>query len=307
MVCNTPMVSVVIPAFNAQAYISTAVDSVLAQTLRDFELIVVDDGSSDGTGSVVQAYGGALRCLRQANGGVSRARNHGVAESRGRYVAFLDADDAWQPSKLARQVEALERHGAHGACYTAVTIVDEGMAAIGEQRSGADLITRENLLVYGNLVLGGGSSLACTRDLLLATGGFDEALSLCADWEMWIRLANHTRFLYVDEPLVAYRALPGSMSRNPALLERDTLALLSKTLSPVIPSDAPLRARAYSRQYRVLGGSYLQAGARRDALRCFLLSIRHDPRRALHGLALPSRALRWRLRGPAPAKWPGSS
>jgi glycosyltransferase involved in cell wall biosynthesis len=307
MMGSAPLVSVVVPAFNAQAYIATAVDSVLRQTLRDLELIVVDDGSSDGTTAALEAYGGALRCLRQANGGVSRARNHGIGESRGRFVAFLDADDAWRPSKLEKQVATLVDHPGCRACYTAVYLADERLSVLSEQRSENGVVQRDSLLVNGNLVTGSASSVICERALLGEVDGFDEDLSLCADWDLWVRLSARTTFVYVDEPLAVYRQSISSMSRDPRLLEQDTLALLHKAFSGPNPPRARIRSQALGRQYRVLAGSYLNAGAHRDALRCFTISVRYDPKQVLYGLALPSRALRRHFRGPAKGKSPRPS
>src|SRR5262245_39908172 len=102
-----PNVSVVIPSYNSAAYLPAAIDSVLAQTARDLEVIVVDDGSTDDTPDVVARYGPPVRGIRQANAGVAAARNRGIAEARGRYIAFLDADDTWEPVKLERQLGEL--------------------------------------------------------------------------------------------------------------------------------------------------------------------------------------------------------
>jgi glycosyltransferase involved in cell wall biosynthesis len=101
------LVSVVIPAYNAERWVGAAVRSVLAQTYANFEVLVVDDGSKDGTAVVAEAFGGPVRCIRQKNGGVSRARNHGAAQARGEFLAFLDADDDWLPAKLGTQVRRL--------------------------------------------------------------------------------------------------------------------------------------------------------------------------------------------------------
>jgi hypothetical protein len=287
-----PLVSVIVPAYNAIDYIATAVDSVLAQTFRDFELIVVDDGSSDGTASRLGPYEGALHCVRQANGGVSSARNHGIRKSRGRLVAFLDADDVWLPEKLDMQLRALRDQPSCRACYTAATVGDATLRPIAELRCPDGEVTVRNLLLRGNIVPGSASSVLCERDQLVEAGGFDPSLSLCADWDMWLRLAALTRFAAVPNPLIVYRRTPGSMSRNVRVLERDTLVLLAKAFGKRDALTADTRARVYGYQYRVLAGSYLQARLRGDALRCLLLSLRHDPRQALYALALPIRAAR---------------
>jgi glycosyltransferase involved in cell wall biosynthesis len=287
-----PLVSVIIPTYNAGSFIETSIDSVLAQTLGDFELIVVDDGSTDDTAVRLARYGSRIRQLTQPNRGVSRARNRGIQEAQGRWVAFLDADDAWKPTKLARQVELLAGQTLHLACHTAVWLADEHLHEVELQRHhGSHDITPDNLVLYGNLVLGGGSSLLCDRECLVALGGFDEELSLCADWEMWVRLAGRSRFDYVDEPLVVYRRSPSSMSSNPTVLERDTLRLLEKTFRHV-PTEAGFRSKAYGCQYRVLSGSYCRARRYSDASRCLMNALLHDPAQALYAAATPLRALR---------------
>lgn len=283
-----PLVSVVVPAYNAEAFVETSVGSVLAQSFRDFELIVVDDGSTDGTSSRVRAYGDRVRLLGQQNRGVSAARNRGIAYARGRLVAFLDADDAWKPTKLERQLEELWRRPECGLCYTAVCLADARMVELGAERRRDGRVRRSELLVFGNVVTGSASAVVCERELLLAAGAFDERMSLCADWDAWVRLAERTAFAYVDEPLVVYRRTGASMSADPRVLERDTVRLLQKAFSAPSP-DSPLRSRAYGRQYRVLSGSYLRAGAYGSALRCLVRAVRHDPRQVLYALALPAR------------------
>lgn len=293
-----PLVSVVIPAHNAEAYIEAAVDSVLAQRFRDFELIVVDDGSSDSTAHRLVAYGGSLRCIRQPNSGVSRARNRGIDASRGRLVAFLDADDAWLPEKLGRQASLLATRSDCRACYTAVIVADGMLRPLAVERDPEGGVTALKLLLHGNIVPGSASSMLCERDLLVETGTFDPALSLCADWDMWLRLAAQTKFAGVDEPLVVYRRTPGSMSADPRVLERDTLALLAKAFSVRDAPGPDIRTRVYGYQYRVLSGSYLHSGLYRDAVRCLVCSLRHDPHQALHALALPARAVRRAVKRP---------
>jgi hypothetical protein len=114
---------------------------------------------------------------------------------------------------------------------------------------------------------------------------------------MWLRLASRTRFAGVDDPLVIYRRTPGSMSGNPSVLERDTLMLLAKAFSARDELERETRARVYGYQYRVLSGSYLHRGLYRDALRCLVRSLRHDPRQAFYALALPARAARRLVQG----------
>jgi glycosyltransferase involved in cell wall biosynthesis len=293
-----PEVSVVIPTYNTAHYLGEAIDSVLIQSFRDIDILVIDDGSTDETEALMCRYGPPVRYIRQPNGGVAAARNRGIAEARGRYVAFLDADDVWQPQKLERQLAALaKQHSNARICYTAFIAVTTDLIPLGKhpsQRSGTVL---EDLLTLGNVV-GTPSTVLVERTLMTEEGGFDPALSQCADWDLWVRLAAVTDFAYVDEPLVGYRQHGNNMSRNAPLLEQDSVRVLEKGFAmPQLP--ASLRARralAFARNYMVLAGSYFHAGRYRDFLRCATRAIELDARQLGYLFAFPVRRLLRRLR-----------
>lgn len=286
---SVPEVSVVIPAYNAAAYVGQAIESVLAQTFGDLEILVIDDGSTDGTERVVRANPG-VRYHRQDNRGVAVARNHGIAEARGRYAAFLDADDLWLPHKLERQLGALRASPSCRVCYSPFFAVDPHLREIGlvhGPRVGSAL---EDLLRFGNVV-GTPSTVIGERTLLEDAGGFDPDLSFCADWDLWIRLAARTEFACVDEPLVRYRRHPGNMSRDVALLERESVRTLEKAFAmPGLPRALRARRRsALGRNQMVLAGSYFRAGRYRDLLRCAARAVNLAPSQALRLLAFPLR------------------
>jgi glycosyltransferase involved in cell wall biosynthesis len=274
---------------------------VRAQTARDLEVIVVDDGSGDATAELARSFA-EVRLLRQANAGVSAARNRGIAAARGRFVALLDADDLWRPAKLERQLAALrERPGA--VCYTSLSLVDAaGRPSAGLDWQAEPVVSLETLL-FRNGVAGGASSVVCEAGAIPAAGGFDPALSLCADWDLWIRLALRHAFVHVPEPLTVYRRHAGNMSRSAALLERDTLRMLRKAFAAAeLPERARrLRARAFGYNYAVLAGSHLHAGRMRDAVRCAVCALARDWRQAPRVAGFPLRALARRLRRAAPA------
>lgn len=285
-----PQVSVVIPAYNAAPYIGGALDSVFAQTFRDFEVLVVDDGSTDGTAELVSGYRSDVRLIRQPNKGVAAARNEGIEASRAHYVAFLDADDTWLPEKLARQLDQLARDPRTRASYSAHTVVAEDMRPLEvcrSPRTGRPLL--EDLILGGN-VIGSVCSVVCERSLFADVGGFDPALSQCADWDMWIRLATRTEFLYLDEPLVTYRQHGSNMSRNAPLYERDVRLLLDKAFAmPLPPSLLDRRNEAWGRAYMVLAGTYFHAGMYRDFLRCAARAARYQPSQARYLVRFPVR------------------
>ena len=291
-----PEVSVVIPAYNAGRYIDQAVESVLAQTFDDLEVIVVDDGSTDDTQAVIDAFGVRVRYISQENSGVSVARNNGVAAGSGRYVAFLDADDTWLPHKLSRQLHALGESKDSRFSYTAAFVTDPDLNPI-ETRRPEPGVTRAVLLLEGNVVGIGSSSVVCERELFRRAGGFDPSLSQCADWDMWIRLSALTGFSYVDEPLLNYRQHGLNMSADPCLLEEDSLRVLEKgfAMHDIEPDLAALRTRGLARNYMVLAGTYFQAGRYRDFARCAARSVSMDPRRASYLAGFPLRVARRRL------------
>ena len=288
-----PQVSIVIPTHNSSRYLVKALDSVLAQTVSDFEVLVVDDGSTDDTECVMRHYGAPVRYIRQQNAGVAVARNNGISESRGRYVAFLDADDVWLPFKLERQLETINLSSANGVCYSAFSIVSselEPMEVSQSQRSGSLL---ESLLTRGNIV-GTPSTVICERELLSEVGGFDAALSYGADWDLWLRLSVLTGFCYVDEPLVMYRQHDGNMSRSASLVECDSLRVLEKGFEIDGLSDA-LRAKrraAFARNYMVLAGIYFHTRRYGDSLRCAARSVSMDFRQLTYVIRFPKRLMK---------------
>jgi glycosyltransferase involved in cell wall biosynthesis len=282
---------VIVPAYNASTTVGRAVDSVLAQTFGDLELIVIDDGSTDSTAEVVRRRRDRrLRCVAIANRGVSGARNLGLDIGSGDFVAFLDADDAWLPTKLERQLDLMEKRPAAGLCFTSVELVDGGLRRIHEDRSSPYMDFTEALLANGNVVTGSASSAIVRRSVLESVGGFDPRLSQCADWDLWLRLSLATEFVVIDEPLVQIRKGRESMSSNPGLLEKDTFALLDKFFaSPPSVPYRPLRRRIYGMQWMVCAGTYLHAGHLGASLRCVSRGLLTDPRSLSRPLLLPVR------------------
>ena len=290
-----PEISVIIPAYNASRTVGAAVDSVLAQTFADLDLIVVDDGSQDDTASVVSERDDPrLKLIRTPNGGVAAARNRGLDATDGSYVAFLDADDAWRPTKLERQHAAIVHRPEIGLCFPSARLVDDGLRPFGTDPAVDRADYTEALLLEGNIVAGGGSSVLARTSLVGRAGGFDPQLSQVADWDMWLRMSLITGFVALHEELVLYRSMPGTMSSDPQLLERDTFAMLDKFYDA--PASAPyvrLRKRVYANQWMVCGGTYLHARRLRDSLRCVGSGLRSDPRMLDRVVALP---VRWARR-----------
>jgi hypothetical protein len=221
-----PAVSVVIPTHNGGAYLAESVASVLGQSFGDLELIVVDDGSTDGS---VQALVSdpRLRVVTQSNQGVSAARNRGAVEASSDLVAFLDADDRWLPDKLARQLEVLHAQPDALVCYTAYAAINPA----GERLSGTiggEGCSYLSLFEANPIPM---SSAVVRRAALLAAGGFDSSYSTAADWDLWLRLAQQGRFCCVAECLTEYRVSPynvGQMSGDPWLGHLEVSSVLGR-------------------------------------------------------------------------------
>jgi glycosyltransferase involved in cell wall biosynthesis len=226
---DRPTVSVVIPAYNAAWCIQKALDSVLAQSFRDFELLVVDDGSTDDTKAVLAAYSDAIRIVRKPNGGLSSARNAGIREARAALVAFLDADDWWLPDKLSRQVALMHQRPDLGFTSCAALVQDPEGRLINVW---ADAKWEGSFLVHlfgSNAgVAGSGSAVIARRTLLEQSGGFDESLRSLEDIDMWMRLAAVTDYACIDEPLAVILKRPGSMSRNLNVMRAATVRVMRK-------------------------------------------------------------------------------
>jgi glycosyltransferase involved in cell wall biosynthesis len=201
---TSPTVSVVIPVYNGERYLAEAITSVLDQTYKSFELIVVDDGSTDKSAAVVRSFtDDRIRYLYQSNGGASKARNLGVAASRGTVIAFLDSDDAWLPRKLERQVDYLASYKEVGAVYCWYEVLEPN----GSRRACSLSVGHDpwEIIKTGCGLLP--SATTFRKEVLQKVGGFDEAFlgSEYQDLELSLRLSEITRFACLPEILLLYR------------------------------------------------------------------------------------------------------
>jgi glycosyltransferase involved in cell wall biosynthesis len=224
------------PAYNVAWCVRRAVDSVLAQTYRERELIVVNDGSTDDTGQVLSSYGEAIRVINQDNRGMSAARNAGIRAARGALIAFIDADDRWLPDKLERQVELLRRRPDIGFCSTSARIENPGGEFLNLwqfRHDGTDVL--ETLFAENAAIAGGCSAVVVRRELLDRVGLFDEHLRGFEDPDLWIRLAAVSGYACIDEPLVVVMRREHSVSRNLHEMRKAALRSMSKN-RPLLPA-----------------------------------------------------------------------
>lgn len=304
-----PPVTVLVPTFNNGRYIREALDSVLNQSYRDFEVIVIDDGSTDDTAQVLSGYGERVRYILQDNRGVSAARNNGMRMARGRYVAFLDADDIWEPDNLRVKVALLEQRPELGAVFSNFELFSAEPGFKGGDMTRqyaffrttgltmADIMAETDIkfdvggaprrgmagwifesLFRGNFILPSASLVRLAG--VWEVGGFKEELHTQEDYEYWLRMAKRYPMGFVDEALVRYRKHPAQASDQ---------SKIRQTVSAVIGVIAE-----YEDEFRCAGRKdafwdrmvvlrlelakvFLGEGDRLKAWRCLLSNLRHRP------------------------------
>lgn len=236
MPTTPPTISVIMPAYQSEAFIARTIHSAQTQTLRPLEILVVDDGSTDGTAQAAAACGDLVRVIRQANGGPASARNHGAREARGEWLAFLDADDGWVPNKLERQVAQIDE--SITLLHTYCT-VDENSKLAPDDQKFDDLWVRNTIPT---------SSVLVRKRDFDAAGGFDEDRSIMAveDYNLWLRLLHRGyKFRVVRERLVEYTPAPNNLSGQYGRMVRSELNNVEKIrLACGIDADRVTRKQA---------------------------------------------------------------
>jgi GT2 family glycosyltransferase len=225
----SPVVSVVIPTFNRWPLVGEAVESVLAQSYSDFELIVVDDGSTDETQKELAKFRSRLRFFVKAREGVAAARNFGVSRAVGRYVAFLDSDDLWRPKKLEIQTAFMEKDSAVKICQTDEIWLRHDVRVNPKsrhQKPSGDIFVRSL-----ELCLVSPSAVMMTRELFARFGGFDERFPVCEDYDLWLRIAVEHPVPLIPKPLTIKRGgHADQLSRSTWAMDRYRVASLQKLL-----------------------------------------------------------------------------
>lgn len=266
-----PLVSIIIPAYNAAHFLPQAIESCLAQTYATLEIIVVNDGSTDNTAELVTTNYPQVRLINQANQGLAGARNTGIAQATGAYIQFLDADDALLPKKIERCLERFRTEPDAGLVYTDYEIRNGDMSALSSVPK-PDVSMAEGYLLP--LLIETTSTLfrvpcpLIRAELVREVGGFERGMQGVEDWHFWIKLAAiGTKFAFVDEVLVWYRHTEGSMSRDMLLMTRSRLhamqALRTLDLQPEINLDRLIAGRHHALAM-VLWGANQRAEARQQ-------------------------------------------
>ena len=274
----SPLVSIVIPAFNAMGHLPETLQSAQSQSHANTEILIVNDGSTDGVVEfVARQQDPRIKLLSQPNRGLAAARNTGIAAAKGAYIAFLDADDLWDAEKLACQVGALESSASAGLAHTGIRYIDrcgrplnKPLAAFGNG-SVRDSILLENPVRCGSTPV---VRASCFADV----GTFDESLRFSEDWDMWIRIARRYDFIAIGRPLTSYRQHEANMTKSHTVIMPNMLKILDKAFRERDGSAENLKRKAYGRAYLFaawrahLEDDFKLAGSHQ------IKAVRHSPR-----------------------------
>jgi glycosyltransferase involved in cell wall biosynthesis len=268
---NHPTVSVIIPTYNRANFIDKAIKSVLNQNYQDFEIIVVDDGSTDNTEETVKSFNNfKIRYICHTNNqGVSAARNNGIRASRGKYIALLDSDDEWLPEKLDKQIKVFKSEFPEvGVVYSNVLYIDESgknMNKLGNPKKIEGHIYED--LLGGNYV-GTSSTLLIKKECFNRVGSFDDLLDAENDWDMWIRIAKYYRFVLIKVPLVKYRFHSNRISNNPELK-----IIMANRILVKYANVLEKRRDVHSKHYFYIGNRFCHMGKTKEGQRYLLKAI----------------------------------
>lgn len=279
-----PLISVIIPTYNRSNLVCEATDSVLNQTYKNYEIIVVDDGSTDNTKRVLEKYDSKVRYIYQNNKGCAEARNVGIKIAKGKYIAFLDSDDIWLPKKLELQMEFFNNNCYAEFLYTNGFIQDLQKYDMKPYYNDTFKPSAGNVLpklFLGNFIIT--SSVILKKELFDKAGYFDELIIKCEDYNMWLRLACLCNFDYLDHPLTIYRIHPNRESRNYKedfryLNRLKTFKAILK-IHPQLEKEIETTAvkKRIAGQYYELARVYAEQNKLKEAKRNILSSIQISP------------------------------
>ncbi len=255
-----PTISVVIPAYNAERTILQTIASVQQQNFSDFELIVINDGSTDRTLELLNTVTDSrLKIFSYSNGGLPTARNRGISRATGEFIAFLDADDLWTPDKLELQLAALQQHPEAGVAYSWTSFMEEKEGSLSFKP--CDPVFFEGN-VYANLLVGdfiyNGSNTLIRKQAIESTGEFDPTLKSCEDWDYWLRLAARWHFVVVPKHQILYRRSTGAMSSKVEVMKQACLIVLEKAYRAAPLELQYLKNRSFTSFHKYCADLYLK-------------------------------------------------
>ncbi|WP_460205219.1 glycosyltransferase [Scytonema sp. NUACC21] len=284
------LISVVIPAYNAEKTIRETIESVLNQTYSNLEVLVINDGSQDSTLNILSSIKDPrLKIYSYPNGGIPTSRNRGIEKASGEYISFIDSDDLWTPDKLEAQFKALQANPQAAVAYSWVNYITQSGNFF---RQGNYITANGN--AYKQLLvqnfLENGSNPLIRKQAFAEVGNFDTEIPGIEDWDMWLRLAFRYDFVAVPSPQILYRMSVNSMSTKIVKMEASCLKFLDKAYSQAPTSLQHLKKEALSKFYHYLSCKALEAPSERRnafiAARCFWNAIKYDPSMLLQWQAM---------------------
>ena len=255
-----PTISIIIPAYNARKTIIKTIESVRQQTHTDWELIIINDGSTDDTIEVAKSIEDSrIRVFDYLNGGVATARNRGIERATGDYIAFLDADDTWTSNKLELQLKALQQNPQASVAYSWTYFLYE---ATGVCSPSEPIYHQGNVYteLLSNNFLCSGSNPLIRSEAIDAVGFFDSSFPHCADWDYYLRLAGLYEFVVVPQHQIYYLQSANSMTSKIGAIEKQLAAMLDKTYQTVPSSLQHLKKRSQAWVYQYCTQQYLEYG-----------------------------------------------
>lgn len=255
-----PIVSVIIPTYNRASFITKAIDSVLEQTFNDFEIIVIDDGSTDQTKEKLKPYQNKIIYRYQENQGIAKARNQGLEIAQGDYIAFLDSDDFWKPEKIQKQIEFFDKHPAYGLVATQclVNIVDENLETL-KYVQGEEVhyeLTYEKIFQRPFIKT---PSVLIKKQCFQEIGTFNEDLRVLEDVDLWLRLAQKYKIGFINEPLTIYTRGHEKDRRDGLEVRINRLKISERNYDPDLISKK-IYQKKLSSLHAHIGKHYIQRG-----------------------------------------------
>jgi len=274
------LIDVIIPCYNYGMYLNDSIESVLRQTFQDFNLFIIDDGSTDNTrevGERFQSIHPNIHYVFHENRGLPAARNVGLKLSTAPFIAFLDADDVWMPKKLEESLRLFSLQPNIGMVYTVIELMDNAGNQLSPARPCAPVkgnVFRQ--LLFRNRIVSP-SSVLLRRECIDKVGGFDELLPCCADWDLWLRITRFFQIDFVANPMVKVRIHPSNMHKNVEKMVRDKLVLIHKALRDESKVLSDIEQSVRANLYLTVSRQYIDIGSQKKTLQFILKALITKP------------------------------